>query len=442
MASTPTKAGDDHRLYSGSLVTQTAIGAAVLALFFGVGGLWAATAPLTGAVVAQGQVVVGSNVRKVQHPTGGVVAELKVKDGDAVEEGQLLIRLDETMTAANLAATNKKIDELTARAARLEAERFGYRPLTFPVALTARQSDPLIAELISTETELYAARRDAHAQQKSRLQERINQLRQEIVGLEVEEAARQKLETVTHKELAGLRHLDKSKLVQYQRLSQVERDAINLEQKKGQLQAQTAQTQGRILETELQIVSLTDELRVETTKELREVQAEMAQEQERRVAALDQQTRVAIKAPAAGIVHQSTVHTVGGVIAQGEPLMLIVPANEALEVEVKVNPSDIDQVHIGQPAKIQVQAFNRRTMPKLTGEVARLAADVTKDPQTGASYYTVRIRLSPEELARLGDHKLTAGMLADTFISTSARTALDYLTRPLYDQVARALTER
>ena len=429
-------------IYAGSLRSQAAAGALVLALFFGAGGLWATLAPLSGAVVAQGQMVVSSNVKKVQHPTGGVVAELKVKDGDRVTSGQLLLKLDETVTAANLSATLKKLDELYARAARLEAERFGYRALAFPETLTVRSADPQVAEVLKTETELYKARRDAHEQQKSRLQERINQLRQEIVGLEVEEEARKKLEVVTKKELEGLRHLDNLKLVQYQRLSQVERDSINLERQKGQLQAQMAQTNGKILETELQIVSLTDELRVETTKELREVQAEIAQEEERRIAALDHQKRVEIRSPSDGFIHQSIAHTVGGVINPGEPIMLVVPEAEALDVEVRVNPAEIDQVHIGQPAKIQVHAFNRRTTPQLKGEVSRISADVTKDPQTGVSYYVVRLKIGPEELAKLGENKLTAGMMADSFITTSDRTALDYLTRPIRDQIARAMNER
>jgi HlyD family secretion protein len=428
--------------YRGSLSTIAAKGAFVLTIFFGAGGLWAGVAPLTGAVLASGQLVVGSNVKSVQHPTGGVVAEVAVRDGDRVREGQVLLRLDETITAATLASAEKKIDELEARAARLEAERFGFQPLAFPPSLTARAGDAQVKEILTTETALYNARRDAHQQSTSRLQERIKQLRQEIVGLEVEQVARDKLEVVTVKELDGLRHLDKLKLVQFGRLSQVERDAINLERQKGQLAAQIAQARGRIIETELQIAGLDDQLRVDTTKELREVQAQLAQEREKRVAALDQQQRVEIRSPSAGYVHQNIAHTVGGVIKAGEPIMLVVPENDPLEVEVRVNPPDIDQVHIGQPARIQLQAFNRRTTPKIAGSVSRIAADVSKDQQTGALYYTVRIRPAAEEIAKLGEVKLTAGMLADAFITTADRTAFDYLTRPLYDQIARAMNER
>lgn len=428
--------------YRGSLRSQARKGLIAMALFFGVGGVWAATAPLTGAVMASGQLVVGSNVKKVQHPTGGVVAEVLVKDGDFVAAGQLLIKLDETVTTATLSATTKKIDELSARAARLEAERFGYRPLQFPQSLTERENDPLVAEILRTEAELYKARSDAHLQRKARLRERINQLRQEIVGLRVEQEAREKLERVTSKELDGLRHLDDLKLVQYGRLSQVERDAINLERQKGQLQASLAQAEGRILETELQIASLDDELRVETTKELREVQAELAQEQERHVAALDQQRRVEISSPVAGLVHQNIAHTVGGVIGAGDQIMLIVPQNEPLEVEARVNPTDIDQIHVGQPVRVQVQAFNRRTTPKIDGEVARVSADVSKDPQSGLSYYTIRIRFAADELAKLGESKLASGMLAEVFVTTTQRTALNYLTRPLNEQIDRAMNER
>ncbi len=192
----------------------------------------------------------------------------------------------------------------------------------------------------------------------------------------------------------------------------------------------------------MQIASLEDELRVETTRELREVQAQLAQETERRIAALDQQQRVEIRAPASGYVHQSIAHTVGGVISPGEKIMLIVPEKDPLEVEARVNPPDIDQIHLGQMAQVQIHAFDRRTTPKLAAEVSRIAADVTKDPQTGAFYYTVRLRIAAAELARLDKGKLTPGMIADAFIATADRTALDYLTRPIADQMARALKER
>lgn len=429
-------------LYRRSLGSEAAKGFAVLLFFFGAGGVWAARAPLSGAVVAHGQLVVGSNVKKVQHPTGGVVAEVKVKDGDLVAAGDLLLKLDETVTAAALAASEKKIDELTARAARLEAERFGFRPLEFPPELTGRSSSPDVREVLDTERELYEARRDAQGQRRMRLEERIKQLEQEVVGLNVEEVARSKLELVTGKELEGLRHLDDLKLVQFQRISQVERDAINLERQKGHLQSSLAQAQGKIVEMRLQIESLDDDLRVETTKELREVQAQLAQEMERSITARDQQKRVEVRAPSGGYIHQNAAHTVGGVIAAGDAIMLIVPQDDSLEVEVRVNPADIDQIHIGQAARIQVQAFDRRTTPKLDGEVSRIGADANKDQQTGTTFYTVRIKLSPQEVAKLGSRKLTAGMLAEAFITTAERTALDYLTRPLRDQIARAMNER
>ena len=428
--------------YSRSLKKQLWRGLAAVALFFGAGGYWAAVAPISGAVVAHGQLVVGSNVKKVQHPTGGVVGDLRVKDGDHVKAGDVLLKLDETITRAALEGITKKLDELSARAARLEAERYGYRPLEFPDALTSRQSDPLVNQFMTTERDLYNARRDAHALRKSRLEQRVAQLEQEITGLQHERDARVRQAAITKKELAGLRQLDDQKLVQIQRLNAIEKEAVSLEGQHGQLLASLAQAEGRIVETEMQMASLDDELRVETTNELREVQAEIAQLEERRIAAQDQLDRVEIRAPSSGRVHQSTAHTVGGVITPGEVVMLIVPEVDALELEARVNPPDIDQVHVGQEVKVHLQAFNRRTTPTLSGQVSRIAADVTKDQQTGALYYVVRVKLSTDEMAKLGELHLSPGMLADAFIKTSDRTALDFLLRPVTDQLARAFKER
>lgn len=417
-------------------------GAAILMLFAGLAGLWAAHLMISGAVVANGQLVVTQNLRKVQHPTGGVVGELLARDGDFVQAGQIVVRLDETIIRATLHGITKKIDELQARGARLNAERSGYAPLEFPKVLTDRKSEPDVAEILTTETALYEARKTSHALRKQRLGERVQQLGKEIESLSADLAAKRQLAEITNKELAGLRTLDSQRLVTTQRLHNLERDAVNLAGQQGQLTAGIAQAEGKIVETQMQLASLEDELRAETTKELREVQAELAQQQEKRLAASDQLQRIDIRAPVAGQVHQSAVHTVGGVITAAEPIMLIVPTEELLELEVRIQPQDVDQLYVGQTAILRLNAFNRRTNPDIDATVSRVSADVSKDQQTGVLYYSARLTLDQASVAKLGGLKLQAGMQAEALIKTSDRTVLDYLTKPLFDQMRRAMRER
>ena len=232
-------------------------------------------------------------------------------------------------------------------------------------------------------------------------------------------------------------------MVQLTRVTALERDAARLEGERGSLVSSIAQTKGKMTETELQILQIDQDLRTEVGKELAEIRGKLAELVEKRVAAEDQLKRVDIRAPQDGVVHQLSVHTVGGVITpNGEPLMLIVPEADALTVEAKIQPQDIDQVRIGQKAVLRFSAFNQRTTPELTGEVSRVSADVTKDEKTGISFYTVRIGLTMAEIARLNGLKLVPGMPVESFIQTGERTVISYLTKPLADQLAKAWREQ
>jgi HlyD family secretion protein len=205
--------------------------------------------------------------------------------------------------------------------------------------------------------------------------------------------------------------------------------------------AAVAQAEGKIAETSLQIIQVDEEARAEVMKELREIQGRLAELVERRIAAEDQLKRIDIRAPSAGYVHQLAVHTVGGVITPAEPAMLIVPINEALNLEAKVMPNDIDQLAIGQRATVRVHASNARTTPEIFGTLTRISADVTKDPQMGYTYYTIRVAIPAEELRRLGGLRLVAGMQAEVYVQTHDRTPFQYLIKPLEDQIARAFRE-
>jgi HlyD family secretion protein len=417
-------------------------GVATAVLLVGAVGGWAATTEISGAVIAQGLLVVDSNVKKIQHPTGGVVGEVRVRDGDHVRAGDILIRLDETQMRANLAIVAKGLDELAARQAREEAERDGLGTASFPAGLLARVDDPEIAHVVDGERKLFETRRVARIGQKSQLEERITQLNEEIRGLVTQQESRASQIVWIEKELEGVRDLWKQHLVQFTRVTVLERERARLEGERGQLIAQIAQSKGKIAEIKLQIIQVDQDMRTEVGKDLAEIRAKSAELVEKRVAAEDQFKRVDLRAPQDGVVLQSTVHTVGGVVRPGDQLMVIVPQADVLTVEARIQPQDIDQVHLGQAAALRFTAFNQRTTPELDGEVSHVSADVTQDQKTGGYYYTVRIGLLESEIARLGRTKLIPGMPVEAFVKTNERRVLSYLVRPLFDQITRVFREK
>jgi HlyD family secretion protein len=413
----------------------------VLVLVVGVGG-WAATAVISGAVVASGSLVVDTNVKKVQHPTGGIVGELRVRDGDHVHAGDIIVRLDETVTRANLAIVTKGLDELMARKARLESERDGWDTIIFPAQLAAGASDPERAAVMDSERKLFNLRKTARNGQKAQLQERVTQLGEEITGLTAQQNSKTKEIALLERELAGVRDLWKQNLVPLSRLTALEREAARLDGERGQLIASAAQAKGKIAETALQILQIDQDLASEVAKEMREVDGKIGELVERKVAAEDQLKRTDIRAPQDGTVFQLAVHTIGGVITAGDPIMLIVPEADNLSVEVKVNPQDIDQLQLNQKAILRFSAFNIRTTPEIEGVVTRISADTSTDQRTGQSYYTVRIAMPADQIERLGEVKLLPGMPVEAFMQTRDRTMLSYLIKPLHDQFLRAFREK
>jgi len=425
-----------------SLLTHTiAVAVVGILLLGGVGG-WAASTEFAGAVIAPGQVVVESNVRKVQHPSGGVVGQLLVHDGSRVELGDVLIRLDETQTRANLSIIVKALDELEARQAREEAERDASPGIQFPKSLLDQMSDPDVAKSVHGEQEQFKIRGQARDGQKLQLRERIAQLGEEANGYEAQVLSKANQIEWIAKELVGVNDLWEKNLVPYSRVTALEREKERLEGERGQLRASIAQTKGKTAEIQLQILQVDQDMRAEVGKDLAELRAKQAELVEKRVAAEDQLRRIDLRAPQSGVVYQLAVHTVGGVIGPGEVTMLIVPDNDSLDVEVRIQPQDIDQIQIGHRAVLRFSAFNQRTTPELNGSVSRIAPDVTEDPKTGVHYYTVRINIPKDELTRLGDLKLVPGMPVESFMQTAPRTVMSYLLRPFHDQLARAFREK
>jgi HlyD family secretion protein len=401
---------------------------------------WSMTATLDGAIVAPGTVIVEMNVKKVQHGVGGVISELHVREGQQVEAGAIVARLDDTTTKANLAIVVNELTSLQARLARLQAERDSRPSPLFPDALLARRAaEPDVALTIDGEKMLFAARTRTREGQKEQLKERIKQLREEMTGLDEQRRSFDEQLTIGRKELADLGTIEG--LVLRQRITGLQRENLKNEAAIGDAKAKIAQAFGKITEIELQILQLDRDLATEVAKEIREVETKIGELSERRVTADDQLRRVELRAPITGYVHQLAVHTVGGVITATEPLMLIVPTSETLVVEARISPIDIDQVRFGQEARVRFSAFNRRTTPEVSGRVFRVSADAVKDPQNGTSYYTAGIRFADAELAHLATLRLVPGMPADAYVKTGERTLAQYIVKPLLDQMQRALRE-
>ena len=413
----------------------------IVVMLGGVGG-WAATSQLAGAVIAPGTIVVESNVKKVQHPTGGIVGEILVKEGSAVTVDQIVMRLDDTVTKSTLGIVRSQLDELVARQARLVAERDGADAIGFPDELTARGGDPSVKAATAGEDKLFESRRSTRAGQKGQLVERKGQTNEEIVGLSAQRAGKESEARFIAEELRGVAELYKKNLVPISRFMQLQRDQARIEGERGQLTAEIARSRVKISETELQILQIDHDFRTEVLKDLREAQGKIAELRERFTAAEDQLKRVDIRAPQSGFVHQLAVHTVGGVVANGEVIMMVVPRADDLVVEARVAPQDIDQLVEGARTAVRIMAGNQRTTPDVAGVLTRISADLTKEQQTNQSYYVVRVALDPEQVRRLGDLKLVPGMPVEAFIQTQERTPLQYLLKPLLEQVARTFRER
>lgn len=413
---------------------------AACALVLGLGG-WAAMAQVSGAVVAQGVVAVDSRVKEIQHREGGIVGAIHVQDGDRVANGDLLVELDDTQPRAGRDLLAAQLIALRARTDRLAAERDKADAVTFRPQVLAREDEPAVAELIDGQRAVFRARQATLEGQTAQLSEQIAQLDQQIGGMEAQLAAKRTEIELVEDELSDLRQLERRNLVPRSRVTERERQAARLDGEAGDLVARIASARGRIAEIKVQVLQIETEFQRTVLSELSELQTEIATLAERNVAADDELSRVAIRAPVSGIVHESAVTTVGGVIAPGGTLMKIVPQSDALVVEAKVAPINIDEVHVGQAADVLFSGLPTRETPRLQGEVTSVSADRSVDEATGQPYFLTRIVLASEQRQRLGDTVLTPGMPAEVFIQTRARSVLDYLVEPLFNAANVAFTE-
>lgn len=413
-------------------------GVVMAGLIFGFGG-WAASATLSGAVIAPGTFVVERNVKKVQHSYGGIVAEINVRNGDRVEDGQVLLRLDATQIRAELGVIRSQLIELTARSARLAAERDNLAAVMLPASFIAQSPEARAAA--DGEVRLFEENRRTRDSQRDQLRLRIEQSGQEIIGLTSQRDAKRGELKIIQKELEQIGMLHQKQLTPVSRVYAMEREATRLAGEGGGLVAQIARVNGQISEINVQILAVDENVRAQAQRELRSIESKLAELSEREVAAKDKLNRIDIRSPRSGVVHELSVHTVGGVVTAAEQLMLIVPEDEGLGIQARIAPNDVDHVIAGSAARLRLSAFNQQTTPELAGVVLHVSPDVTLDPKTGQSHYLVRLAMDDKSRRLVGKLKLVAGMPVEVFMSTGERTALSYLTKPFADQMQRAFRE-
>ena len=418
------------------------LGLVVCVLLVGVLGGWAATTRLDGAVVAGGRLTVSDKVKQVQHRDGGIVSAILVQDGARVVAGQPLMQLDDTAVRGNHAIIVAQLVDFVARRHRLRAEQAGVDMADNAPPLPGMEGlEQELARAMASETTLFRARQTALKGQKESIAEQIRQLRAGVGGLEARLAATKDQVKYMGEELASAQALMAQGLTTQRQVSQLLRGQAELAGTVGQLESEIAQSNIAIARSELESLQIDLEAREKAEQELREADASIAELLERRKATQDQLERLVVRAPGAGVVSQLAVHTVGGVIAAGAVLALIVPEDDHLVVEARIRPVDIDGVAAGQAARIRVRTLDSRLLPDMEGEVMSVSADVIVQQETQESYYLVRIAIDEEERLRR-ERQLVSGMPAEVFLATTGRrTALQYLIGPLKDQLSHAMRE-
>ncbi len=409
-------------------------------LVIGAGG-WAATMNISAAVIGSGVVGVESNTKKIQHGQGGIVREIHVGNGAMVRAGDILVRLDGVEATTSLAATTKEIDQLEAKRLRLIAERDGAKDLIDPLQTIARLDDSQFIAGLTSETSLFKARAEQIESKTAQLKEQIAQIEQQRDGTRQRLLSNAEEASWSGQQAQRIENLAKDGLVQFSRLADSKRTVAQLSGERSQLLSDEATAGKRITEIELQIVQLEKDRRAEVLTDLVDTEGRLAKLEEQRLALEDQIAHLDIRAPVDGIVHQLSTHTIGGFLSAGEAAMNIVPTRDMLTVEMRVKPADVDQVSVGQAARLRFSAFNQRTTSEIEGNVESLSPDVSVNEQTGETWYSARIAISPEERAKLGELVLIPGMPVEAYIRAEPRTALAYLMKPITDQMERALRE-
>jgi HlyD family type I secretion membrane fusion protein len=429
-----------HEAHAVGVARPLLLAAVAAAAFFGSICAWSALAPLEGAAIAPGTVVVDTNRKAVQHLEGGVVGRLLVREGDAVRQGELLVLLDQTIVRSTVDRLRGQLNASLALQARLKAERDGADAISFPAELTAQAEDADVADLMRAERRIFEARREQIAGQIRILGQRTAQVNEETRGLAEEIRAQGRQIKLIREEQQDVETLMAKGLERRPRVLALQRATADIEGRRAQNVARIARGQQLIGENEMRALDLKAQLLAEAVQQLRDEEARILDTREKIHAAEDVLRRTEIRAPVGGRVQGLKVFTVGGVVPPRETIMEIVPAEEQLIVEAQMSTGDIDLVQPGQPVALHFTAFNQRNSLPVEGRVLKVSPDRMSDPRTGAPYYLLRIAV--EDTAALpSGQSLYPGMPVDAMVRTGSQTLLAYLFRPITDSMNRALRE-
>lgn len=418
------------------LVRNSKIGlVGFLALAVGAGTL----IPIGGAVIASGQLGTETHTKRISHPIGGTIKQIFVKEGDHVAAGAPLMRFDDTVSTAESDLSSLSVDQLLAQRARLEAERVDAGAISFPAALT--NGHPGAEQAMDEERRLFTIRQGEASAMREQLRSRIAQLGQQIGGYQAQIGALRKQQTLIDPERENMQALYKRGLVTLSRLNQLERTSVDADGSVAMLQAQIAQTRGKISETREQLLQMNQTRRSDAGTQLASLNSQLNEQTMRNISARDIKYRSLIRAPYAGVVNKISFFTLGEVVRPAEPIMEIVPDKDRMTVEVQINPTDVEQVQSGAKARVRFSSLNSTATPEVTGVVTLVAPDRTTNPQTGQSYFAARVAVDPKDIARHRELALRVGMPAEVFIETGDRSMMSYLTKPLRDQFARAFRD-
>ncbi|KZL16363.1 HlyD family type I secretion periplasmic adaptor subunit [Pseudovibrio sp. Ad26] len=404
-------------------------------------GLWGGLMEIRGAIIAPGTIVVETNTKNVQHMEGGIVRSIMVTDGDTVDAGDTLLRLDDTVTRANLAVVTKQLDNLYSQEARLIAERDGEEEILFSTRATDDAHSQVLNTIQEGQRRMMVAKTKNLRGRQDQMRAQIQQYKKQIDGLSQQRDAKEIEISLIDGELEDLNKLLAKRLVTESRVTALKREKTKLQGEYGDFIAQVAKTEEAIAERNIQIMQIEEDVLTKTLEQLQQVRAEVAQLEEKKIAAQDQLMRMEIKSPQSGTVHDLTIHTIGGVIAPGEVLMQVVPREDVLVIEAQVQPIDVDQLTPNQEATIRLPSFDQRTTPELTAQVKTISPDLLEDPKTGLSFYMAELTISEDQLDKLGGKNLVPGMPVEAFIQTENRTVISYIMKPMVDQIAHAMRE-
>nr|WP_319515072.1 HlyD family type I secretion periplasmic adaptor subunit [uncultured Cohaesibacter sp.] len=407
------------------------------ALFF-----WAGFAEISSAVIASGSIVVEGNTKKVQHKEGGIVKEILVKEGDRVEAGEILVRLDDTLAQANLAIIAKQLAELRVQAARLLAERDGKSEIEFPDIASTAFDDLELSDIQQSHVRLMSSRHKSLEGRKSQLNEQIKQLQSQIRGLEVQRDAKAEEIGFMQDDIETFEILRQKDRVTKSSMNTMRREKAEMEGEYGEIVSNIGQAKLAVSEKQFAILQLEEDAQAEILEQHQEIHAQIAQLEEQEISARDQLKHILIRSPQNGVVHQLAVHTIGAVITPGETVMMIVPYGNKLIVEAQIDPSQIDRLSPNQPARLKFPAFDHRTTPEINANLGVISADRIIDEASRQSYYLVRLSFDSRELKKLGNKTLIPGMPVEVYLQTGYRSVLSYLVKPMLDQIEHALKER